>query len=521
VNINQAQQSTKARFRPTILRFESLDSTNTEAARQARRGAPEGLCIVAREQTAGRGRQQRVWISPAGAGLYCSTLLRPRLEMSAWPLITLAAALAVHDALIDACALTTDIKWPNDICARERKLCGILAETVETESGRACVLGIGINLRESVFPAELREAATSIEALTGQNADAETLLEALLRSLALRYETLQGTDGQALTLSAWTARSSYAEGRRVKVTLAGESFEGTTRGLEHDGALRVETNGEIRIIRAGDITIRGMKEKKNTKTAKGSSSSQRLNYYNYFTEIEETFTRRRGKHLLLSPVDWALIESWKEMGVPLHVVVNGIEHAFDSYDARPRKRSVKTLMYCQEEVEAQYAEWLESQLGAQGEPEDGAQSPGEDSFKEAHLPFPRAAILEHMARARQTLMQIAAERKRSNRDDELSVALARVCARLSELEENFAKAARPRAEKLEESLTSLEKMLDDALGACVSAALMAAARKDVEAQLNPYRNRMEQSTYEQTFANLFLKRLRDQYGIPRLSLFYL
>ena len=89
----------------------------------------------------------------------------------------------------------------------------------------------------------------------------------------------------------------------------------------------------------------------------------RLNYYNYFTEIEETFVRRRGKHLFLSNLDWALIESWKQIGVPLHVALRGIEHAFDSYEAKPRKRSVKTLFYCQEEVEAQYAEWLEARVG--------------------------------------------------------------------------------------------------------------------------------------------------------------
>jgi BirA family transcriptional regulator, biotin operon repressor / biotin---[acetyl-CoA-carboxylase] ligase len=254
----------RERFRPTIFRFESLGSTNTEAARQAQRGAPEGLCIVAREQTAGRGRQERVWISPAGAGLYCSVLLRPRLEPGAWPLITLAAALAVHDALMDAYALKTDIKWPNDIYAGERKLCGILAETVETEGGRACVLGIGVNLSERAFPQELRDVATSVEALTGATADAETLLEALLRALALRYETLQGADGLALTLDAWTLRSSYAKGRKVRVHLAHETFDGTTRGLEPDGALRVETNGAIRIIRAGDIThVRGNDECRN------------------------------------------------------------------------------------------------------------------------------------------------------------------------------------------------------------------------------------------------------------------
>src|SRR5215216_5227493 len=104
------------RLTPTILRFDSLPSTNTEAARQASRGAPEGLCVVAREQTRGRGRRDRVWVSPADAGLYFSVVLRPEpLPAQSWPLITLAAGLAVKDALLEACGLEAEVKWPNDI----------------------------------------------------------------------------------------------------------------------------------------------------------------------------------------------------------------------------------------------------------------------------------------------------------------------------------------------------------------------------------------------------------------------
>jgi len=88
-----------------------------------------------------------------------------------------------------------------------------------------------------------------------------------------------------------------------------------------------------------------------------------LNHFNYFTEIEDAFIRRRAKHLLLSPMDWALIESWKQMNVPLHVVLRGIEKAFDSWESKPRKRSIKSLLYCQEEVEAQFAEWREARTG--------------------------------------------------------------------------------------------------------------------------------------------------------------
>ncbi|HVF57726.1 MAG TPA: biotin--[acetyl-CoA-carboxylase] ligase [Pyrinomonadaceae bacterium] len=244
-----------SRLIPTILRFDSLPSTNAEAARQAAEGAPEGLCIVAREQTAGRGRQGRAWASPKDAGLYFSIVLRPRAEPNRWPLITLAAALAVGDALGEACALETDIKWPNDILSGGRKLCGILAETAETKAGRAVVLGIGINLRDAAFPDSLRETATSVEASTRESPDTERLLQSLTRALSRRYETLESADGAARIVEEWTARSSFAEGRRVRVLVAGETFEGRTRGLEPDGALRVETDAaEIRIVRAGDVS---------------------------------------------------------------------------------------------------------------------------------------------------------------------------------------------------------------------------------------------------------------------------
>jgi len=243
-------------FTPTVLRFDSLPSTNTEAARQAAAGAPEGLVVVAREQTAGRGRQQRVWSSPRDAGLYLSVLLHPRLPPPEWPLITFAAALAVSDALEEACALRTDIKWPNDLLAGGRKLCGILAETVESGRGRACVVGVGVNLKASAYPPELRASATSIEEATGgAAAGVDSLIESLVRAVGRRYTRLQSEGGPAETLREWCARSSYAEGRRVRVRLHDESFEGVTRGLEHDGALRVEiAGGEIRSVRAGDVS---------------------------------------------------------------------------------------------------------------------------------------------------------------------------------------------------------------------------------------------------------------------------
>lgn len=242
-------------FPLTILHFDSLPSTNTEAARQAALGAREGLCIVAREQTAGRGRHRREWSSTRDAGLYFSIVLRPQMDARSWPLMTLMAAVSVADALREACQLSVDIKWPNDIMAGGRKLSGILAETVETEMGRACILGIGINLNERAYPSHLSETATSIETLTGSIVDTGLLLQSLTHAIGQRYRQLQEADGAAHVLREWTARSSFAEGRRVRVSLEGETLEGWTRGLEPDGALRVETDaGEIKAIHAGDVT---------------------------------------------------------------------------------------------------------------------------------------------------------------------------------------------------------------------------------------------------------------------------
>ncbi|HKP45395.1 MAG TPA: hypothetical protein VJT50_02245 [Pyrinomonadaceae bacterium] len=235
-----------------------------------------------------------------------------------------------------------------------------------------------------------------------------------------------------------------------------------------------------------------------------------MNYFNYFTEIEDAFIRRRGKHLLLSPIDWALIESWKEINVPLHVVLRGIEKSFDSWESKPRKRSVKSLLYCQEEIEAQYAEWLEAHVGSNADNAEAAEQ----------LPFQRAAILDHLKRGQEGLA-VAAKKRKQLAHDELAEALARAGDMLAELAADFAETNVPDAQKLELSLTSIERMLSDVLLTVAPQEHIEAATKEVEHQLKPYRKQMEPVIYEQTKSNLILKRMRDLFDIPRLSLFYL
>ncbi|MDX6271282.1 MAG: hypothetical protein QOD28_2505 [Acidobacteriota bacterium] len=259
-----------------------------------------------------------------------------------------------------------------------------------------------------------------------------------------------------------------------------------------------------------------------------------MNYFNYFTEIEDAFSRRRGKHLFVSPLDWSLMETWKDRGIPLHIVLRGIEQSFDSYESKPRRRSVKSLFYCQEEVEAQYAEWLESRLGATdaADTDTGADSTGETAAKDERaaaaatgngtLPFPREVIAGHLAEARARLERARVEQEsRGGGAGELCEALARAATRLSELEKDFAAAARPDAEQLEGSLGDLENLLDRAVRADLSPARLEARRAEAAAQLEPYRKRMERAAYEQTLDSLLAKLLREECGLPRLSLFYL
>jgi hypothetical protein len=211
-------------------------------------------------------------------------------------------------------------------------------------------------------------------------------------------------------------------------------------------------------------------------------------------------------------LDWALMESWKERGVPLHVALRGIEHAFDSHEAKKHKRSVKTLLYCEEEIEAQYAEWLESRVGSHDE---ALETEAEDADRES--PFPRQVVLEHLGRA---LEQLNQQRKKISKE-ELSEVLSRAAKLLSEVKDDYESTAHPNARKLEESLTGIERLLNDALRSGPSTEQSAEIEKEIKEQLRPYRAHMEKPVYQQTFDNLLLKRLREQHGVPRLSLFYL
>ena len=230
-----------------ILHFDTLASTNTEAAEQARRGAAEGLCIVANQQTAGRGRHGREWLSEKGSGVYMSIVLRPALAVQHLTLIQLMAAVAVYDVLLKGYLIEPDIKWPNDVLVNDKKICGILSEAVETTDGLRVILGMGINLKGNRLP----DNATSIEQETTLPAVRDEIVHVVTNEIARLYDILHTTP--AAIVEEWKRRSSYYEGKAVEVRSGSEVFTGVTCGLEENGALRVMTGGTVRIVQAGDV----------------------------------------------------------------------------------------------------------------------------------------------------------------------------------------------------------------------------------------------------------------------------
>lgn len=225
-----------------------------------------------------------------------------------------------------------------------------------------------------------------------------------------------------------------------------------------------------------------------------------MNYFNYFSEIEETFNRRRGKHLFLSPLDWAMIETWQAHGIPLHIVLRGIESVFDGFDKKTgRKRQINSLMYCKDEIETLHDEWLESQTG---------KHEGDEDIPVADSSFSDESIKSHLE---SVTGELKAALKSS--DNGLAETINRVLARLDELKGSYKDA-----ESLEASLVSSEELLNEGL---LQSENVLDFASQIESQLRGYRNKMDADAYKQTFELMLLKKLRDNAGIPRLSLFYI
>jgi BirA family transcriptional regulator, biotin operon repressor / biotin---[acetyl-CoA-carboxylase] ligase len=213
--------------------FAVVDSTNRYLLERASRGAREGVVAVADEQTAGRGRLGRTWIAPPGSALLASVLLRPRLAADRLHLVTLATALAAIEAVDALAGADARLKWPNDVVVDDRKLAGILAEA---DGAGAVVVGMGLNLRADALAPEIRENAAACDV------DRQELLVAWLTRLDLRLDALDDCLADAVARSATV-------GRRVRVELTHETFDGMAERLTPEGYLVVDG----RVVAAGDV----------------------------------------------------------------------------------------------------------------------------------------------------------------------------------------------------------------------------------------------------------------------------
>ena len=237
-----------------IVHYFRTGSTNDAAMKLAARGEPHGTLVLAEEQTAGRGRLGRTWYSERSSGIYCSLILRPALSPAAAPILTLAAAVAAHRALSVATGLTADIRWPNDVLVNGKKVCGILTEmNAEVDRIHAVVVGMGVNVNHRQIPKGLEGIATSMRIEGGKSYSRAQILIALLREFD-RYYHMLTDQGAGAIVKSWTAASSFASGKRVRVRLnAGESLA-TTAGLEPSGALRVRyDDGREENLVAGEV----------------------------------------------------------------------------------------------------------------------------------------------------------------------------------------------------------------------------------------------------------------------------
>ena len=224
-----------------------------------------------------------------------------------------------------------------------------------------------------------------------------------------------------------------------------------------------------------------------------------MNYYNYFTEIEDAFIRRRGRHLLLSPLDWALIEGWQDRGIPLHIVLRSIEAVFDGFDKKPNQnRTIKSLFYCREEVEAQFVEWTVAQVGSHA-----------DGRLELNQQFARESVIEHIQKAVDALKSVSELSLREDTD--------RAVKRLEELLANLGDDF----EHIDRTLYDIESFLDRAMLSNTEKEHLKKLKKDVTSQLKLYKSAMDADAYKNTFDLMLLKRLREDLRIPRLGLFYL
>ena len=243
-----------------IIHFENIDSTNSEAKELALSGAEDGTVIIAEEQTMGKGRLGRNFISPKGKGIWMSIILKPDINPLNVSMVTQIGAAAVNKAFKEM-KIDTFIKWPNDILLNKKKLCGILTEmSAELTKVNFIIMGIGINVNVDGedFTEEVKETATSIKIETGKRADRKEIVRRILNNFEELYEDFIEREDIEKTI-AICKKNSILMGRDIRVIKRGNSINAKVLDIDNKGELVVQyEDGEVENLISGEISIRGL-----------------------------------------------------------------------------------------------------------------------------------------------------------------------------------------------------------------------------------------------------------------------
>ncbi len=251
-------QITTKIFGKQIYYKEEIDSTNTEAKRQAMEGAPHGLLILAEQQTMGKGRLGRSWSSPKGTGIWMSLLLKPDFKPEKASMLTLVTALSVTDAIRKGTGLEAWIKWPNDIVVNRKKVCGILTEmNALANQIYYIIVGIGINVNTKEFPEEIREIATSLQIEKGMTIQRSLLISKVLEELEKNYEQFLQAGDLKFLLEKYNKRLINCH-KQVKMIGSSGTFAGTAKGINAKGELLIQTDNGLVEVRSGEVSVRGL-----------------------------------------------------------------------------------------------------------------------------------------------------------------------------------------------------------------------------------------------------------------------
>lgn len=239
--------------------YETVGSTNAEAATWARDGAPAGAVVAAEYQSEGRGRHGRTWDARKGQNLLFSVVLRPSLSADRLGLLTMAAGVGVAEAIDDFVAPRRAVlKWPNDVLLDGRKTCGMLLESsiANHDTAEVVVLGVGLNVNQTDFPDALADTATSLRLAGGRPVPRGPLFARLLAALERRIDAVQADGADAVRTAFHDRLAPQGERITLRVTGTDRTVTGTVRGLTDTGALRLATAEGEQVVHAGEVTTR-------------------------------------------------------------------------------------------------------------------------------------------------------------------------------------------------------------------------------------------------------------------------